>query len=231
MKLLKKQARRGFTLVELLVVIAIIAILASLATPAVFSALKAGELTKTTSNMKQLGISFLQYDQQFQSYPVASHGTDFPDAINETRISAGTGSNGELSLLIASGVLESEEIFFAKGGSTSSDLEPDNNFASTAECLKAGENGMSYIKKDATTSFSTSDNSAIPVLIAPLIAVGEFNPDPYNNKGVVLRIDSSVKQGPINSEGDTLLISNRDVLTTVAGSPLDGTNVDISIPD
>jgi len=222
MKNTKKLLKKGFTLVELLVVIAIIAILAGLATPAIFNALKAGELTKTTHNMKQLSVALLQYEQQFGHYPIAEDATEFPDAFTDGVNSSTGDSNGPLSLLIASSNLKSEENFFAKGGSPSGDREPDNDFSTSSSVLEDGECGMAYVLKDSTTSFSTSDNSSIPLLLSPMEDESTYNPDPYNSKGVALRIDGSAKQGTINPDGDTLLINNKDILDTNTGSPLEG---------
>lgn len=56
-----KQAKRAFTLLELLVVIAIIAILASLLLPALSRAKSMGQFTKCRSNVRQLGLAIQMY--------------------------------------------------------------------------------------------------------------------------------------------------------------------------
>ena len=57
--------KRGFTLIELLVVIAIIAILAAILFPVFGQARENARRSSCQSNLKQLGISFMQYSQDF----------------------------------------------------------------------------------------------------------------------------------------------------------------------
>lgn len=55
----------GFTLIELLVVIAIIAILAAILFPVFAAAREKARQTACMSNMKQIGLAFLQYEQDY----------------------------------------------------------------------------------------------------------------------------------------------------------------------
>jgi prepilin-type N-terminal cleavage/methylation domain-containing protein/prepilin-type processing-associated H-X9-DG protein len=57
--------RAGFTLIELLVVIAIIAILAAILFPVFARARENARRSSCQSNLKQLGLSFIQYAQDF----------------------------------------------------------------------------------------------------------------------------------------------------------------------
>ena len=59
---------RGFTLIELLVVIAIIAILASLLLPALSKAKEAGQKTKCSSNLHNLGLAMLMYAEEHNGF-------------------------------------------------------------------------------------------------------------------------------------------------------------------
>jgi prepilin-type N-terminal cleavage/methylation domain-containing protein/prepilin-type processing-associated H-X9-DG protein len=61
---------RGFTLIELLVVIAIIAILASMLLPTLGRARDKGKSAKCQSNLKQLALAALLYDEDHTVYPI-----------------------------------------------------------------------------------------------------------------------------------------------------------------
>lgn len=56
---------KGFTLIELLVVIAIIAILAAILFPVFAKAREKARQSACTSNLKQIGIAMLQYEQDY----------------------------------------------------------------------------------------------------------------------------------------------------------------------
>lgn len=63
---------RGFTLIELLVVIAIIAILAAILFPVFARAREKARQSSCQSNLKQLGVAFMMYTQDYdETYPMA----------------------------------------------------------------------------------------------------------------------------------------------------------------
>jgi prepilin-type N-terminal cleavage/methylation domain-containing protein len=60
----------GFTLIELLVVVAIIAILASMLLPVLGRMHDKGKTAKCQSNLRQLGMAAMMYDDDHQVYPI-----------------------------------------------------------------------------------------------------------------------------------------------------------------
>jgi len=73
-----RRERHGFTLIELLVVIAIIAILAAILFPVFASVRSKARDTATLSNLKQVGLAEVQYEQDNDGASTPYQNYDFP---------------------------------------------------------------------------------------------------------------------------------------------------------
>jgi len=75
MKILQNRNQSGFTLIELLVVIAIIAILAAILFPVFAKVREKARQTSCLSNLKQLGLGYIQYYQDYdEKFPAGTAG-------------------------------------------------------------------------------------------------------------------------------------------------------------
>jgi len=207
-------ARRGFTLVELLVVIVIIAALAGLTAPMVMKQQKKAATTEATSNARQLFLGLFEFDVEYGSYP----DNDTADAVRretETQLNlTGNTSNDYFRQMIASGHVKSEQPFYAK--TTNSPRKPDNVYSTTAEALAPGEVGFGYLM-DGDYAFSSSGDPSRPIAVAPLLnnsASGQFDPEPYDGKAIVLKLDGSAAQVNILPTSSEINIGNTRLLET-----------------
>ncbi len=95
------QRVRGFTLVELLVVVAIVAILASILMPVFAQAKSAAQSTVCLSNLKQLGLAFHLYagDSDEVAVPAFYYSSDFTTETAWDFVSVVGADGGQLGLL------------------------------------------------------------------------------------------------------------------------------------
>jgi prepilin-type N-terminal cleavage/methylation domain-containing protein len=213
MKTNVQTTRRGFTLVELLVVIVIIASLAGLTAPMVIRQRKKADQTEAVSNAKQIGLAMFEFETEYGSFPDTSTAATVTANTGTAYVMSAANSNGIFLQLFGAGYTQSEAMFYAKAKDTK---KPDGNIVG-AEALAAGEVGFGYIT-DGVKGLSTSGNPARPYVVTPLVAAGTFDPDPFDSKAVVLRVDNSVSSLQILPTGNVNLSPGQPLLTANATS-------------
>jgi prepilin-type N-terminal cleavage/methylation domain-containing protein len=214
MKTNVQTTRRGFTLVELLVVIVIIASLAGLTAPMVIRQRKKADQTEAISNAKQIGLAMFEFETEYGSFPDASTAPTVTANTGTAYVMSAANSNGIFLQLFGAGYTQSEAMFYAKARLTK---KPDGNIVG-AEALAAGEVGFGYIT-EGVKGLSTSGNPARPYVVTPLAAAaGAFDPNPFDSKAVVLRVDNSVSSLQILPTGNVNLSPGQPLLTANATS-------------
>jgi prepilin-type N-terminal cleavage/methylation domain-containing protein len=181
---------RGFTLVELLVVIVIIAALAGLTAPMVIRQRKKADQTEAVSNARQIGLALFEFENEYGSYPDGTTATLVTEATGSTLTLGTTNSNDFFRQLLAGNFTQSETMFFAKIPNV---RKPDNNVQG-AEALKAGEVGFAYLMNSGN-GFNAAGNPSRPLVVSPLLnnaTDGTFDPAPFDSKAIILRMDNSV---------------------------------------
>jgi prepilin-type N-terminal cleavage/methylation domain-containing protein len=223
MKTNAQQQRRGFTLVELLVVIVIIAALAGLTAPQLIRMRKKGDQVVAMNNGKSMVLAMNDFSSEYGSFPDRETAKQVTENTGSSLNLSGDTSNDYFRQLLAAGVAKSEDPFFSK--TPYSTKKPDNNFKG-AEALKAGEVGFGYIM-NGTTALGNDDPNRI-IACTPLLNAttkGEFDPGPLDNKAALVYLDSSVKMVTIREDNKKVAVSGSKTLLETGENTLWGTEI------
>lgn len=187
MKINRKQSR-GFTLVELLVVISIIALLAGVALPVFNSARLNAAMTTASMNAANIFKALTMYS--------SDNDGAFPTSDNN--------SNEAFKELFVYGYMETEKPFYVAGSAwhqgSRGNRGPDDDIGTKpeyAQCLERGENHWAYL-----SGLNTSSSSKMPVIADGFTETpGSYTDNPAKKGGVwkgqkaiIVYLDGSAKQ-------------------------------------
>ena len=221
--------RRGFTLVELLVVIVIIAALAGLTAPMVIRQRKKADQTEAVNNARQIGLALFEFETEYGSFP--DNLTAATVAGNtETTAVAGATANDRFRQLIRAGIAQSEAMFYSK---TSYTKKPDGVFDTDTLALANGECGFGLMEKADGSGLSNAGNPSRPVVMTPFDTAlngDQFDYDIYDGKAVVLKLDNSVTSLNIIKATKLVRVNGKSLTDTGTGTVWDSITPRINYP-
>lgn len=214
-KLIRKQNRSGFTLIELMVVIAIIAAIAGVAYPIVLNQRNAGDRNVAQSNLTNLHKTLMSFSNDYGAYPCDTLAERFLEDEKNNDIDYGpiTGntSNCYLRQLFYLTAVESEENFYAKiNGLGRMSRQPDNKIAK-GHALEKGECGFAYVMTKSDEEGADVKGS-VTAMNAPLLMTSVagrtpmsggdvvFDGESFQMYALVLFNDGSVKTKELTSD-------------------------------
>ena len=202
-----KKNRKGFTLIELMVVIAILAALAAIGYGPIMDHMNDGDRQMASSNLKSLHTVLQGFKTDYGSYPSDSTAESLQNDKPELNFGALTGdsSNAYYRQVYYSSSNVSEKPFFAKLNCNGLNIskEGDERLAN-GQALTRGENAMGYVMRKNAEDPNMKDGvnkSNAPLAICGVYPsttpyVGDqvaFDGNSFRGHAFLLSCDGSVK--------------------------------------
>ena len=165
--------RRGFTLVELLVVIAIIAILVLMLLPAINAAREAARRSRCINNMKQIGLAVANQESATTRFPLVSSSESGLEQAKPGGIGAASGDGFSWIVEILP-YMEEKILYDAIEGSSNklqSDAFSDSVYGSVMN-VHASNSGIGSLR--CPTYSGTSQSNSTDFTLAQKPAVGNY---------------------------------------------------------
>ena len=202
-----KKNRKGFTLIELMVVIAILAALAAIGYGPIMDHMNDGDRQMASSNLKSLHTVLQGFKTDYGSYPSDSTAESLQNDKPELNFGTLTGdsSNAYFRQIYYSSSNVSEKPFFAKINCNGLNIskEGDEKLAN-GQALSRGENAMGYVMRKNSEDPNMKDGvnkSNAPLAICGVYPsttpyVGDqiaFDGNSFRGHAFLLSCDGSVK--------------------------------------
>lgn len=208
--------RRGFTLMELLVVITIIVTLAGVATPQIAKHLKTKDRVVAMNNARQLGFGLREFEEEYGSLPDRETAAAVVERTDSKLSLTGDTANDYFRQMIAAGIVKSEDPFWAP--TATSKRRPDNVIDGT-DSLRPGEVGFGYILNGNSAMPTDNPNRYVAVTPVTNAGKGEFDCHTYLEKALALAMDGSVTLLDIRPEtGKVQVAKGKTLLDTGEGT-------------
>ncbi|MCU0779856.1 MAG: type II secretion system GspH family protein [Akkermansiaceae bacterium] len=190
MKTKHTRQRRGFTLVELLVVITIIVALAGVSVPALARHLKTRDRLVATSHARDLGLCLNEFAMEYSSLPDRQTAAAVAERTGATGNLAGDTANDYFRQVIVAGFAKTETPFWAPTPQTK--RRPDDLFEG-GDALRPGEVAFAYLLNGSEAMPTDVPGRVIAITPVSNPAKGECDPTVFLDKAVALMADGSVQ--------------------------------------
>jgi hypothetical protein len=177
--------------------VSVISVLVIGSIPLTVRSAKKTDQVEAVNNARQIGLALSEFQEEYGSYPdvttIAKVRAKTSSDLNLGR----TSSNDFFRQLIASKIIEAEQVFYAK---IEGIRKPDHSIGK-GEALEKGECGFSFL-----VGLNCAGNLSRPLVVTPLIpGTDRFDPKKFDEKAVVLSMDNSVTSLQIDKNGHALL--------------------------
>lgn len=205
----KKSIRRGFTLIELMVVIAILASLAAVAYGPIMKQMRKGAQNQALQNGKQIYTAMQDFRNDLGQFPCDVTAESLKKNSPDYDFGPLTGeySNDYFRQLFYNRYMDDERNFYCE---IQGSKKPDDKMA-RGEALTKGECGFGYVMKPEGQSLSLSGGLNLPIIVTTLTEGGPgdrvtFNGEEFYEKALVVRLDSSATWETLKEDQDGTFI-------------------------